>query len=87
MPFGLANAPTTFHNMMNDIYQHMIDHIVVIYLDNILIYTKNEADDIALVKRVLSHLQEYKLAIVSRDVLGGSGKHPREVRCKVQCVA
>ena len=41
----------------------MIDLGVVIYLDDILIYSENEADHIALVKRVLSRLQEYKLAI------------------------
>ena len=63
MPFGLANAPATFQNMMNDIFKERIDLGVVIYLDDILIYAKNEADHISLVKRVLSHLQEHKLGI------------------------
>ena len=63
MPFGLANAPATFQNMMNVIFKDMIDLGVVIYLDDILIYSENEAEHIALVKRVLSRLQEHKLVI------------------------
>ena len=49
--------------MRNEIFKDMIDLGVVIYLDDILIYSENEADHIALVKRVLSRLQEHKLAI------------------------
>ena len=41
----------------------MIDLGVVIYLDDILIYFENKANHIALVKRVLSRLEEQKLAI------------------------
>ena len=63
MPFGLTNAPATFQNMMNEIFRDMIDLGVVIYLNNILIYSENEQDHIALVKRVLERLQEHQLAI------------------------
>ena len=63
MPFWLANVPATFQNILNEIFKYMIDLGVVIYLDDILIYSENEDDHIALVKRVLSHLQEHKLAI------------------------
>ena len=63
MPFGLANAPATFQNMMNDIFRDMIDMGVVIYLDDILIYSENEQDHVALVKRVLDRLQEHQLAL------------------------
>ena len=63
MPFGLANAPATFQNKMNEIFRDMIDMGVVIYLNHILIYSDNEQDHIALVKRVLSRLQEHQLAI------------------------
>ena len=63
IPFGLANAPATFQNMMNEIFRDMIDLGVVIYLEDILIYSENEQDHIALVKRVLEHLQEQQLAI------------------------
>ena len=63
MPFGLANAPPTFQNMMNEIFRDMIDLGVVIYLDDIFIYSENEQDHVVLVKRVLEHRQEHQLAI------------------------
>ena len=63
MPFGLANAPATFQNMMNEIFRVMIDLGVVLDLDDILIYNENEQDHLALVKRLLERLQEHQLAI------------------------
>ena len=63
VPFGLADAFTTFQNMMNAIFKVVIDHGVVIYLDNILIYCSSEEDHIALTKKVLECLQEYQLAL------------------------
>ena len=63
MPFGLANAPATFQNMMNEIFRDIINLGVVIYLVDILIYSENEKDHVVLVKRVLKRLQEHQLAI------------------------
>ena len=63
MPFGLAKAPAIFRNMMNEILKDMIDHGVVIYLDNILIYSRSEEDHITLTKKVLERLQEHQLAL------------------------
>ena len=63
MPFGLANAPATFQNMMNEIFRDMIDLGVIICLDDIPLYSENEQVDIALVKRVLERLQEHQLVI------------------------
>jgi hypothetical protein len=40
MPFGLTNAPAAFQHFMNDIFQDMLDTKVVIYLDDILIFSK-----------------------------------------------
>ena len=63
MPFGLANAPATFQNMMNEIFKDMIDHWVVIYLDDILIYSRSEEDHISPTRKVLERLQEHQLAL------------------------
>ena len=63
MPFGLTNATATYQNMMNKTFRDMIDLGVVIYLDDTLIYSENEQDHVALVKRVLERLQEHQLAI------------------------
>ena len=56
MPFRVADAPATFQNMMNKILKDMINHGVVIYLDDILIYSRSEEDHIALTKKVLERL-------------------------------
>ena len=63
IPFGLANAPATFQNMLNDIFKDLIDLGVVIYRSDILIYSESEQEHITLVKRVLPRLQEHRLAI------------------------
>jgi hypothetical protein len=39
MPFGLSNAPASFQRFMNDIFGNLLDVYVIIYLDNILIYS------------------------------------------------
>ena len=62
MPFGLVNAPATFQAMMNMILRDFLDHGVVVYLDDILIYSKNEEEHIALVKKVLAQLEEDDLS-------------------------
>jgi hypothetical protein len=53
LPFGLANAPATCQNMKKKILQDLIDHGVVVYIDDILIYTENEDEDIRLTRKVL----------------------------------
>ena len=41
MPFGLTNAPSTFQYFMNDIFSNMTDICVVVYLDDILIFSNS----------------------------------------------
>ena len=48
MPFGLANAPAIFQDMMNEILQDLINHRVVVYINDILIYTENKEKHIRL---------------------------------------
>src|SRR4030095_6455952 len=62
MPFGLANAPATFQNMINDILRDLLDRGVIVYLDDILIYTETEEEHGRLVAEVLSRLATHGLA-------------------------
>src|SRR5882672_10889290 len=56
MAEGLTNAPAAFQQFMNDIFMDMIDVIVIIYLDNILIYSDNISKHKAHVQEVLQRL-------------------------------
>jgi hypothetical protein len=64
MYFGFCNAPSTFQAMMNDVLKEEIaTGKVVVYIDNILIFTDNLIDHRALVHRVLSKLRDNDLFI------------------------
>ena len=56
MLFGLTNAPTAFQRFMNDTFSDLLDVCVVIYLDNILIYSNNMSEHHRHVKEVLKCL-------------------------------
>src|SRR5215212_3640931 len=61
MPLGLCNAPVTFQEYMNDLLREYLDQGVIVYLDDILIYSDNEDEHTALVSKVLKTLQEQGL--------------------------
>ena len=65
MPFGLANAPATFQNMINNILREYLNQGVLAYLDNILIYSKNMDEHVVLVRKVLQRLKENQLAVAA----------------------
>jgi len=62
MFFGMTNSPAIFQTIMNDIFQNLIvEGIMVVYLDDILIFTKTEEEHAQAVRRVLQVLKENKL--------------------------
>ncbi|QRW26675.1 Retrotransposable element Tf2 protein [Rhizoctonia solani] len=61
MPFGLTNAPAAFQHFMNDLFRDLIDVTVVIYLDDILIFSEKPEDHPIHVREVLSRLMKNQL--------------------------
>ncbi|SLM36161.1 gag polymerase env [Lasallia pustulata] len=61
MRFGLTNAPATFQAFIDKALGEFLDITCVVYLDNILIFSKNESDHEEHVRQVLAALQRYDL--------------------------
>jgi hypothetical protein len=61
MSFGLINAPTYFMYMMNSVFMLELDKFVVVFINDILIYSENEVDHAEHLRIVLTRLREHKL--------------------------
>ena len=61
MPFGLTNDPVVFQHMANDIFRDFLDIFLIIYLDDLLIYSRTQAEHDIHVRKVLQRLREYGL--------------------------
>jgi hypothetical protein len=63
MPFGLTNVPSTFMRLMNEVLKDFIGKFVIVYLDDILIFSKTEAEHLKHLATVIKRLQQEKLLI------------------------
>ena len=63
MSFGLCNAPTTFMCVMNDVFRPFLDEFVIVYLDDILVFSGTWDEHVRRVKKVLDTFQWEKLYV------------------------
>ena len=61
LPMGLTNAPATFQNVMNSAFRHMLDRCVLVFLDDIVVYSRTLEDHARDVRAVFEQLRKYGL--------------------------
>jgi len=75
MPFGLWNAGSTFHGMINDVFRDMLDVGVIPYMDDILIYSEPIEEHVVMVRNIMDRLRKTGLCVSIQN----STFHAREV--------
>lgn len=63
VPMGLCNAPATFQRIMNDVLREHLDVFVTIYLDDILVFSKNPDDHEKHLRWVFAQLRKHQLKV------------------------
>ncbi len=61
MPYGLVNAPSVFQGYMNEVFREYLHCFVLVYIDDILVYSRNEAEHRLHISEVLQRLREHQL--------------------------
>jgi hypothetical protein len=61
VPFGLSNTPVVFMCLMNGVFRDYLDKFVIVFLDDILVYSKSEEEHEKHLRMVLQVLREHQL--------------------------
>ena len=59
MSFGLTNAPAAFMDLMNRVFRPFLDQFVIVFIDDILVYSRSKADHARHLRLVLQTLREH----------------------------
>ncbi|KAK2417448.1 hypothetical protein QL285_039746 [Trifolium repens] len=71
MPFGLMNAPSTFQSLMNEVFRHLLRKSVLVFFDDILVYSKGWKEHLQHLEEVLKLLQRHGLVANKKKCLFG----------------
>ena len=63
MPFGLTNAPAYFMNLMNKVFMEELDKFVVVFIDDILIYSRSAKEHEQHLRAILNKLRAHELYV------------------------
>ncbi|PLW20248.1 hypothetical protein PCANC_07422 [Puccinia coronata f. sp. avenae] len=63
MPFGLCNAPATFQHMMNSILQECLGKYALVYMDDVIVFSKSVDEHRTHIKRIFELLKKYDLVV------------------------
>ena len=61
MPFGLTNAPATFQRLMNKVFEKELDAFILVYLDDILVFSKMKEEHLEHIRIALERLRDPKI--------------------------
>ena len=59
MSFGLTNAPAVFMDLMNQVFRPFLDLFVIVFIDDISVYSKSEEEHVMHLRMVLQTLRDY----------------------------
>jgi hypothetical protein len=74
MPFGFFNAPSTFQSLMNHVFHPFLCHFVLVFFDDILIYSKNLSSHLSHVNQVLHLLSKHQHFLKQSKLAFGASK-------------